>query len=304
MSCAIVFSGQGMQHPDMLPWLANDETVHAMQQILGIDDWRACVKDPVWAGRNANAQVLLTGLALAAWAQLAPCLPAPAAAAGYSVGELAAFSAAGIFDANTALELAHHRAALMDCAGESNSTGLMGVSGVTDSLLGRLCEEFDLVVAIRNGIDSVVLGGLQVVLPLAVEAAQRQGVHALLLNVQVASHTRWMAAAAQGFAAHIAPMAFRAAGIPLFSDAAGRVAEPPELKHALAMQIDHIVRWDECMESIAGRRVACVIEIGPGRALARMWNGQYADTPARSVDEFRSVEAIARYVRKCMATAS
>ncbi len=115
-------------------------------------------KDPVWAGCNANAQVLLTGLALAAWAQLAPCLPAPAAAAGYSVGELAAFSAAGVFDANTALELAHRRAALMDCAGESNSTGLMGVSGVTESLLGRLCEEFDLAVAIRNGVDSVVLG--------------------------------------------------------------------------------------------------------------------------------------------------
>lgn len=303
MSYAVVFSGQGMQHPDMLPWLANDETVHAMQQLLGIDDWRACVKDPVWAGCNANAQVLLTGLALAAWAQLAPCLPAPAAAAGYSVGELAAFSAAGVFDANTALELAHRRAALMDCAGESNSTGLMGVSGVAESLLGRLCEEFDLAVAIRNGIDSVVLGGLQVVLPLAVEAAQRQGAHALLLNVQVASHTRWMAAAAQGFAAHIAPLAFRAAGIPLFSDAAGRVAEPPQLKHALARQIDHAVRWDECMESIAGRRVACVIEIGPGRALARMWNGRYADTPARSVDEFRSVEAIARYVQKCMTAA-
>ncbi len=50
MSYAIVFSGQGMQHPDMLPWLANDETVHAMQQLLGIDDWRACVKIPSGQG--------------------------------------------------------------------------------------------------------------------------------------------------------------------------------------------------------------------------------------------------------------
>jgi [acyl-carrier-protein] S-malonyltransferase len=34
--------------------------------------------------RNANAQMLLTGLALAAWHQLSAALPAPAAIAGYS----------------------------------------------------------------------------------------------------------------------------------------------------------------------------------------------------------------------------
>ncbi|OAK58096.1 ACP S-malonyltransferase [Variovorax paradoxus] len=300
MSFAIVVSGQGMQHPDMLPWLAEDDTVRAMQRMLGIDDWRACAKDPAWAGRNANAQVLLTGLALAAWAQLAPHLPAPAAVAGYSVGELAAFAVAGVFDADTALGLARHRAALMDRAAAANATGLMGVSGVSESLLERVCEEFGLVVAIRNGIDSVVLGGLQAMLPRAVEAARRRGAHAVLLHVQVASHTPWMAEAARGFASRVAPMAFRAAGMPLFSDAQGRVAQPPQLKHALAMQIDHPVRWDECMEGIAGRRVACVLEIGPGQALARLWNSRYADTPARSVDEFRSAEAIVRHVRKVL----
>ena len=99
MSFALLFSGQGTQHPAMLPWLADDGLVRDMCARLGVDDWRRALADPAWAQRNDNAQTLLTGLALAAWNQLAPQVASPAAVAGYSVGELAAFSAAGVIDA-------------------------------------------------------------------------------------------------------------------------------------------------------------------------------------------------------------
>ena len=75
MSFALLFSGQGNQHPAMLPWLADDALVHDMCAQLGVDDWRRALADPHWAERNDNAQTLLTGLALAAWAQLAPMRP-------------------------------------------------------------------------------------------------------------------------------------------------------------------------------------------------------------------------------------
>ena len=39
-----------------------------------------------------------------------------------------------------------------------------------------------------------------------------------------------------------------------------------------------------------------VLEIGPGQALARMWNERYPDVPARSCDEFRSAAGIANWV--------
>ena len=74
MSFALLFSGQGTQHPDMLPWLADDAIVRTMCRQLGIRDWRAAAADPQWSQRNANAQTLLTGLALAAWQQIAPAL--------------------------------------------------------------------------------------------------------------------------------------------------------------------------------------------------------------------------------------
>lgn len=300
MSYALLFSGQGMQHPDMLSWLARDETVQAVEQLFGAD-WRQQLADPEWAGRNAIAQPLLTGLALAAWEQLLPLLPAPIAVAGYSVGELAAFSATGVYDVATALTLAQRRAASMDACAADYPTGLISISGMVLTSVMQLCADFGLKVAIRNGIDSVVVGGPRFALLAAETSAQSGGARCTRLPVQVASHTPWMEAAEQSFAALIAPLPFAAPRCALFTNAAGRVATVPQIKQALARQISHTVRWDECMEGIAARKVKCVLEIGPGQALARMWNQRYAHIPARCVDEFRSARAIAEWVDRCSA---
>jgi [acyl-carrier-protein] S-malonyltransferase len=54
------------------------------------------------------------------------------------------------------------------------------------------------------------------------------------------------------------------------------------------------------MDSIAARQVRCVLEIGPGQALARLWNQRHPDIPARSCDDFRSAAAIAGWIgRHC-----
>lgn len=121
--------------------------------------WRERLKDPPWAGRNAHAQLFLTGLGLAAWIQLAPRLPEPAVIAGYSVGEMAAFAAAGVCSPRDAIDLAQHRAALMDRDAERCATGLFAVSGLAQEMLEPLCADFGLALAIRNDPVSVVLGG-------------------------------------------------------------------------------------------------------------------------------------------------
>lgn len=292
---ALVFSGQGTQHPGMLPWLARDETVLAVEALLGAD-WRDRSADPAWAGCNAHAQVLLTGLGLAAWRQLAPLLPPPAVVAGYSVGELAAFGAAGVVDAPTALELARQRAACMDRAAEACGSGLLAVTGLAPEPLAALCRCHDLEVAIRNGYDGVVLGGLRRSLHEAERSAQEQGARCTPLNVALASHTRWMRDAAAAFAQVLAPVPLTAPCTTLLSNASGRVRSAAEAREALVRQIDHTVRWDRCMEYIAAQRVDCVLEIGPGQSLARLWQQHRPDIPARSADEFRSAASVARWV--------
>jgi [acyl-carrier-protein] S-malonyltransferase len=297
MSFAVFFSGQGTQHPAMLPWLADDERVREMQARLGVRDWRRSLADPDWAANNTNAQTLLTGLALAAWGQLMPMVPQPAVVAGYSVGELAAFSAAGVFDGATATALAPLRAAAMDRSASREAGGLLAVNGLAGSALEKLRIETGLGLAIRNGVDSFVLGGPEAALEQAQRLAADRGAQCTRLRINVASHTPWMRDAAESFSQTLSNLAFRSPQIVLFSNARDRISDADSAKTALAAQIAQTVRWDECMENVAARQVRCVLEIGPGQALTRMWSKAYPSIPARACDDFRSVGAIASWLR-------
>lgn len=298
MSFALLFSGQGHQHPGMLPWLADDASVQATRARLGVADWRLALADPAWAQRNDNAQILLTGLSLAAWGQIAPLVAQPAAIAGYSVGELAAFSAAGVMDTTAALALAQQRAAAMDACARGAPGGLLAVTGLPAQKLQALLDQTGLAIAIRNGIDSVVLGGPVAALAPAQALAALEGAHCTPLRVSVASHTPWMQGAAADFARALAPVALRAPAVTLYSNAADRIRDAASAAQALAAQIATTVRWDECLENIMARQVRCVLEIGPGQALARMWNQRYPGIPARACDDFRSAAAIADWLNR------
>lgn len=297
MSYAIVFAGQGMQHPDMLPWLGDSPLLQAMCSQLGMADWRQALEDPAWAECNRHAQVLLTATALAAWQRLAPALPAPAAVAGYSVGEVAAFSAAGVYTPENALALAGVRAQAMDRCAQASPGGLLSVSGMAPERVAAECERFGLAIAIHNGADAWVLGGPHPALDGLQPHASALGARVTRLRVGLASHTPAMREAAERFLAALPTVAFQRPRTALFSNATGeRVTSEDALRTALSSQIHSTVRWGDCMEGLHARRVSCVLEIGPGHALARMWNDRHPDVPARSCDDFRSADAAVRWV--------
>jgi [acyl-carrier-protein] S-malonyltransferase len=298
MGFAIVFSGQGMQHAGMLSWLDEDASVAETCRALRVDDWRSALGNPTWASRNGNAQTLLTGLNLAAWAQLSPSLKSPGAVAGYSVGELASFAAAGVVDARTALALAGTRAQAMDRCADVAPGGLLAVSGVAPAQIERLCAESGCAIAIDNDSHAVVLGGTLEALNAAEMAARAAGASATRLMVNVASHTHLMRAAADEFALALAAVPLRAPSVPLFGNTGDRITSSRQAASALVMQMAQTVRWSACMDHIHMRRVGCVLEIGPGTALARMWNQRFPDVPSRAVDEFRSQSAIVDWLNR------
>lgn len=297
MAWALVFSGQGLQHPEMLRWLARDASLAWLEGQLGIG-WRERLGSPAEAGQNRLAQMLLTATACAAWHQLQPLLPPPAIVAGYSVGELPAFAAAGVIEPPVALALSVERAACMEAASPDTDTGLIGVTQASPAGLAALCEAFDLEIAIRFDPGSAVLGGRRVALLQAAQLAAERGWRCTPLNIQLASHTRWMRPAVEGFGRVLEGLAFRAPSRPLVSNALGRVRTAEEARVALSRQIAHTVRWDACMEEIAAQGVRAVLEIGPGQALARRWQDRYPEVPARSADEFRKAGAIANWLER------
>jgi [acyl-carrier-protein] S-malonyltransferase len=299
MSLAIVFGGQGSQHAAMLPWLEDAPELDGMRGLLRQQDWRAAMADAAWATSNARAQVLITATALAAWTQLRGLLPEPVGMAGYSVGELAAFSAAGVFDGLAAVRLAATRAALMDDAGRATAGGLCGVTGLPRAALLPLLQGTPAEIAIANGEDSVVLGGPLAALDALATVLAGLGARVTTLPVAVASHTTAMQAAALAFRDHLAAVPMQSPRSPLFSNTLDRVWTTSQAREALARQIATTVRWDDCMDQLAQRAPRCVLEIGGGQALSRLWQQRHPHIPSRSADEFRSARGIADWVARC-----
>jgi len=301
MSLALLFPGQGSQHPGMLSWLDGHPLAQATLAQMAVHigaDWRVRLNDERWATRNAIAQPLLTGVCLAAWQALQ--LPAADVVAGYSVGELAAFGAAGVFDAQEALRLAVRRAELMDrCAAATVSEGaLLSSSGVPVPLIDALCERFGLAVAIRIDPQRCVLGGARDALDAALQVLTEAGADSIWMPVRVASHTPLMRDAAQAFAQLIAPLPWRRPSAVIVSNFDGSGTRQPEaLKQALAGQIASTVQWERCLNTLAERQPRCVLELGPGTGLSRLWAARHPDVPVRSVSEFLSAQAVSTWVR-------
>jgi len=125
---AFLCSGQGGQNAGMFGLVSDNPAAEpvfaAATRVLGQDP-RALVRTEGAAMfEGPTAQVLCCTQALAAWAALAEATRG-AVIAGYSVGELASWGCAGIFDVETTLRLAHCRALLMEAA----SPRWLGFSG-------------------------------------------------------------------------------------------------------------------------------------------------------------------------------
>lgn len=298
MTLAVVFTGQGMQHPGMLPWLdADDALLSQAGSRLQVSDWRKSMADPAWATENRHAQLLLSATGIAAWHQLRQRLPQPVAVAGYSVGEIAAFTVTGVMSPSAALDLADVRSRAMDACGGEERGALLGVTGLVLESVQAVCERIGVFVAIHNGPDSVVLGGTASRTEAAEDALTRLGAKCTRLNVAVASHTPLMQAASLVVRSWLTGLALERPDVALFSNlTATRVTSAQAARDALAGQISHPVQWSECMDAMHARGPRCVLEVGPGQSLASLWNRRFDDVPARSADEFRSADAIVRWV--------
>lgn len=307
MSLGLLIPGQGTQHAAMLPWLLEDTfpPFDRLTAALGLD-WRTRLADPAWATRNAVAQPLITGLALALWARLGAHLPAPVAVAGYSVGEVAAFSIAGVFDADTAMDLAQARAQAMDdAATHQPAGGLLAVRDLSAEGLAPVLRRHGLAVAIRLGPQRHVVGGTAAALDAAEQELAAQDVSCTRLGVQIASHTPMLATAVPTLARAVETLPFAMPRTALVCNATGEVVRrPAALRDAFARQVAQTVPWDRCMEALAERGVSCVLELGPGTTLSKMWNARFPATAARSADEFTRPEAVIAWARGQIARAA
>ena len=300
MSVALLFPGQGTQHAAMLPWLEAEDAarpaLERMAELLG-GAWRARLSDTAWSQSNAVAQLLVTGVSVAAWTALAPALPRVVAIAGYSVGELAACVAAGMIAGDDAMRLAVRRAAAMDACVADGATGLLGLSDIDAADVDAACARWSLEIAIRTGERRCVVGGTTAALVEAASQLGALGAKTTPLGVRVASHTRTMRPAVPVLAQALAQARWHAPRAAWVAGITGSVVRDLDAaRRVLAEQVATTVRWDTCMDAVAERRPDAVLELGPGTTLARLWRERHPDIPIRSCDEFAAAAQAAEWV--------
>jgi [acyl-carrier-protein] S-malonyltransferase len=285
--------GQGGQHPGMFEMARQHPKGTAMFERLGIE-----VPDEASLFTNRAAQPAIVAASLAMWEALRDDVPKPALVAGYSIGELAAHAVAGTIEAGEAVRLAGVRARLMDDAATAGQC-MVALGGLAVSVLSDLARHHGFEVAIINGDDACVAGGLQAQLAALQAAVVAAGGRCEALPVAVASHTHWMRAAVAPFAAALAASPMQAPACPVLSGiAAARVVTSAQAADTLARQLAQTVVWNECMDAAAEAGITVALELGPGAALARMLQARHSHIACRSVADFRSVGGVSAWLAR------
>ena len=188
------------------------------------------------------------------------------AAAGHSVGELAAGVIAGVLTADDAMRLVRVRGTAMAAAAAVEPTGMTAVlGGDQDAVLAAIASH-GLTQANVNGAGQIVAAGT--LADLEAFAAAPQGARLRPLQVAGAFHTRHMAPAVAALRDAAASVPVRDPAMTLLSDADGAaVTTGKEWLERIIAQVAAPVRWDLCMRTMADLGVTAIIELPPGGTL-------------------------------------
>lgn len=272
-----LFPGQGAQRPGMAEALGPEGRERLLQadEALGEPLSRLVDEGPaeeLTLTRNAQPALLAVGVALyEAWRRLG--LPAPAAAAGHSLGEITALTAAGSLRFPDAVRLVRLRGEAMQAAvpsGEGAMAALLG-EGDLDGLLDRAAGGECLVAANLNAPGQTVVSGHAGAVGRAVSLAGEAGFRrAVPLAVSAPFHSPLMAAAARALAEALEAVEVLPPAFPVASNASGgwHGRDPAEVKGALVAQVDSPVRWTENMSLLAREDAEAWVDVGPGKVVA------------------------------------
>src|SRR6202522_195396 len=199
------------------------------------------------------------------------------------------------------LDLVSRRAEARDAASRPGD-GLLFVRGLSRGAVEDLCKRHDAAIAIINPNDAYVLGGSGKSLDIVADQATGMGAaHIVRLAVNVASHTGRLATASVEFRkvlASIPMMNTPDASVRLFSGIDGSVVTNIAAGlDKLANQVSHSVQWAACLEGCAEAGASAFLELGPGRALSEIAERTYRDIPARSLEDFRTLQGVRVWLR-------
>lgn len=305
MKSAFLFPGQGSQSLDMMKGFADNavvrQTYEEAADVLGIDLWAISAADGDLAAINAtvNTQPLMLTAGLATWrAWCAAGGPQPDFAAGHSLGEYTALTAAGAIGFADALRLVRLRAQAMQSAVPEGQGAMAAILGLDDDVITAACAEAaqgEVVEAVNfNSPGQVVIAGSRAAVERAIEVLKARGAkRALPLPVSVPSHCALMKPAADQLAQALAAVTVSAPAFPVLHNAdVAAYSDPAAIRDALVRQLYSPVRWVETVRALKAQGVERMVECGPGKVLAGLVKRIDADVANVALTDMAGVQAL------------
>ncbi|NNC87552.1 MAG: ACP S-malonyltransferase [Akkermansiaceae bacterium] len=304
---ALLFAGQGAQRVGMGRDLAaaHPEAAALMaraDEVLGRPLTRVMFEGPeeeLTMTANCQPALFVHGLALLEVLKARVPDLQPLAAAGLSLGEMTAHTAAGTFGFDDGLRLVAARGALMDEACAATDGAMAAMIGGTEEVVRQLAADCDVDVANLNAPGQIVISGPVDGIDSAVGLAKERGIRmARKLKVAGAYHSRLMAGAQEKLSAALAAAEIGTPRFPVICNyTASAVTTPDEIRESLVKQVTGSVRWVESMQALLALGMTRFVELGPGQVLKGLMGRIERDAEVIAVDDAAGIEAAAGVLR-------
>ncbi|MGH2541256.1 MAG: ACP S-malonyltransferase [Ardenticatenaceae bacterium] len=279
---AWIFPGQGSQEVGMGRDLLEAhpvarQTLEEADEILGFALSRLMAEGPkeeLDDTINTQPAIYAHSVALVRAARAEGLLDSPGWAAGHSLGEYGALSAAEALPFSEGVRLVRERGRLMKEAGIRAPGGMAAIIALDDVTVAQICGEASaegepVQVANFNCPGQIVISGAEAAVARASSAAQAAGARKVVrLDVSIAAHSPLMEGASQAFARSVTATPVHNPAFPVIANVTAQPMRTPEaIREELVEQLTGSVRWTDSIHFLLDQGVTTFIEIGPGNVL-------------------------------------
>jgi len=307
---ALVFPGQGSQYVgmgkdffDRSP--AAREVFEEANEALGYDLAALCFRGPEEDLKlTANTQPAILAVSIAVLRGMrAETEILPAAAAGHSLGEYGALVASGGLRFRDAVRVVHLRGKFMQEAVPVGAGAMAAVMGMTGPEVEDLCREASggevLSPANFNCPGQIAIAGTRGAVERVLEQIGRAGKKAVLLPVSAPFHCALMRPAGERLREELARVGVSDLNFPVLANAEADFYPGKEkIRELLVKQVDHPVRWEECVHKLLGTGADLVVEVGPGKVLSGLMRRISRDVKTANVEDGASWEKVKELLKE------
>ncbi|MEA2190890.1 MAG: [acyl-carrier-protein] S-malonyltransferase [Solirubrobacteraceae bacterium] len=254
---ALLFPGQGSHAVGMEEPYRDHPLLARGIELLGFDPFERL------ADGTRSHQPALFLCSMCEWAS--GDHPTPLAAAGHSLGEYAALTAAGAIDFEDAVRLVHARADAMAQAADAQPGGMVAMLKGEREDVYELAAELGLSLANDNAPGQIVLSGPMDAVDAAADRADSIGCRGRKLDVGGAFHSPLMAPAADKLKAALDATEIGDPAFPVLSNGSAKPFR--DVRAELAENLLKPVRWRETLLALQAMGATDYVECGPGAVL-------------------------------------